>query len=112
MSELDPFDALWAAVLEGWSEDKRHHAILDYAIKNERMPDLAGRYKSLTLDAEKGESATKKLNGVVIATTHMLISMKSTKPAKTAWHWNMLIMGLCFAIVAYVGLKVVVMRGR
>lgn len=108
----DPFVNLWNDVREGWDEDKRHHALLDYAMKNERMPDLAGHYKSLTLDPDKGERAKKKLDGVVIAATHMLISMKTPARTKTPWHWNAAIIVACILIVAYVGLKVVIMRGH
>ncbi len=113
ISTDDPaFDALWTAVLERWDDDKPHHAILDYAIKNEKMPSLAGRYKGLTTDIDKAERAKKKMDGVVIAATHMLISMKSPKRTKTPWQWNALIIVVCISIISYLGLKFFVLRGR
>ena len=47
-------DALWSRVLEAWDDDKPHHALLEYAIREQRLPDVAGRYRTVKeRDAEK-----------------------------------------------------------
>jgi hypothetical protein len=80
------FDSLWARVLETWDDDKPHQAFLDYAIRTQRLPDAAGRYRAQK-DAAKDDPARaaraqKKLDGIVIAATHMLMAMK-TPPGRT-----------------------------
>jgi hypothetical protein len=71
-------DALWSRVLEAWDDDKPHHALLEYALRMQKLPDVAGRYRALKeKDAEKAARAQKKLDGIVVAATQMLMSMKS-----------------------------------
>ena len=71
-------DALWGRVLEAWDDDKPHHALLEYAIREQKLPDVAGRYRAIKeKDAEKAARAQKKLDGIVIAATQMLMAMKS-----------------------------------
>ena len=71
-------DALWSRVLEAWDDDKPHHAVLEYAIREQKLPEVAGRYRAVKeRDAEKAARAQKKLDGIVIAATHMLMAMKS-----------------------------------
>jgi hypothetical protein len=79
----DPlFDALWERVLSGWDDDKAHSAVLDHAIRTHALPELAGRYRPLASDPNKGEIAKKKLDAIVIAATQMLMSMRTPKPGK------------------------------
>jgi hypothetical protein len=81
-------DALWARVVEAWDDDKPHHALLEYAIREQKLPDVAGRYRKIKdLEPVRAERAQKKLDGIVIAATQMLMAMKSP-PAQTkvpAW---------------------------
>jgi hypothetical protein len=71
-------DALWGRVMEAWEDDKPHHALLEYAIREQKLPDVAGRYRAVKeKDAEKAARAQKKLDGIVIAATQMLMAMKS-----------------------------------
>jgi hypothetical protein len=71
-------DALWGRVLEAWNDDKPHHALLEYALRAEKLPDVAGRYRALKdTDAEKAARAQKKLDAIVIAATQMMMAMKS-----------------------------------
>jgi hypothetical protein len=76
------FEALWEKVLSAWDDDKVHASLLEYAITAERLPDAAGRYRSLKDDPEKGERAKKRLDAIVIAATQMLMSMKTPGSAK------------------------------
>jgi hypothetical protein len=87
--ENDPiFEALWTRCLEAWDDDKPHTALLEHALKTETLPSLAGRYRSLQDDPEKGVRAKKKMDALVIAATSMLMAMKTPPPTKTPWHWN------------------------
>jgi hypothetical protein len=82
------FEALWKRTLEAWDEDKPHAAILEHALKSEKLPDLAGRYRALKDDPDKGTRAQKKIDGIVIAATQMLMATKSPTRTKTPWQWT------------------------
>jgi hypothetical protein len=71
-------NTLWQRVLEAWDDDKPHHALLDYAIQRQKLPEIAGRYRAVKeSDAARAARAQKKLDGIVVAATHMLMAMKS-----------------------------------
>jgi hypothetical protein len=82
------FEALWKRCLEAWDDDKPHQAILEHSLKSEKLPDLAGRYRSLKDDAEKGPRAQKKIDGIVLAATQMLMATKTPAVTKTPWTWT------------------------
>ncbi len=79
------FDTLWGRVLEAWDDEKAHAALLDYALRAQRLPETAGRYRTLKDDPEKGERARKKLGAIVLAAESMLMAMKTPKAAKVSW---------------------------
>ena len=56
---------------------------VDYALQTENLPDLAGRYRALKDDPEKGEYAQKRIDAIVVAATQMLASMKTPPPPKS-----------------------------
>lgn len=71
-------DALWKRVLEAWDEDKPHQALLEYALRAQKLPDVAGRYRAIKeSDPEKATRAQKKIDGIVIAATQLLMATKS-----------------------------------
>jgi hypothetical protein len=76
------FETLWTRVLEAWDDEKPHQAILEYALRTERLPDLAGRYRALKEDAEKGARAKQKIDALVNAATQMMLSMKTPPRVK------------------------------
>jgi hypothetical protein len=71
------FETLWGRVLEAWDDDKPHSALLEYSLKAQRLPDLAGRYRALKDDAERGARAQKKLDGIVTAAMQMMMAAKT-----------------------------------
>jgi hypothetical protein len=94
------FDTLWGRVLAAWDEDKPHSAALEYALRAQRLPDLAGRYRVLADDPEKGARAKKKVDAIVVTVTQMMLSTKTPKLEKpppyltwTAFGVFLLVMG-------------------
>lgn len=81
-------EALWSRVLEAWEDDKPHHAALDYALKAQKLPELAGRYRALKDDPEKGARAQKKIDGIIVAATQMMMATKTPPRTKTPWQWT------------------------
>lgn len=75
-------EALWARALEDWNEPKTHAALLEYALTAQRLPDLAGRYRALKDDPEKGTLAKKRLDAIVVAATQMLMSTATPRGEK------------------------------
>jgi hypothetical protein len=95
------FETLWGRVLEAWDDDKPHAAVLEYSLRAQRLPDLAGRYRALQDDGERGERAKKKLDGIVTAATQMMMATKTPpreKPPRnitlTALAMFLLVVGL------------------
>ncbi len=95
------FEALWKRVLEAWDEDKPHHAILEHALKSEKLPDLAGRYRALKDDPDKGARAQKKIDGIVVAATQMLMAMKTPAITKTPWQWTAAAIAMFAIVISY-----------
>lgn len=93
-------DELWAKVLEEWGDEKRHAAILAYALQTENLPDLAGRYRALKDDPEKGEYAQKRIDAIVIAATQMLAAMK-TPPPKSNKPLTIVVAILCACVMSW-----------
>ncbi len=109
MTDNDPILlAMWNTTLDAWDDDKRHAALLAYALQNESLPDLAARYRALADDAEKGPLAKKRLDALVIAATQLMMNMKTPKPTRNP-PWltatALLIMAIAIGSVAYAMLK-------
>lgn len=81
-------EALWKRVLEAWDDDKPHQAALAYALQTERLPDIAGRYRKLLDDAEKGPRAKKRIDAIVLAATQLLLATKTPPREKVPWQWT------------------------
>jgi hypothetical protein len=103
--EKDPLlEALWQKTLEAWDDEKRHAACLEHALREKKLPDLAGRYKALKDDPDKGELAKKRIDAILTAATQMMLTMKTPRPTKTpSWlFWSAFLTCLVMALyVAY-----------
>ena len=78
----DAVETLWKRALESWEDDKVHGALIEYAVRTENLPNLAGKYRALKDDAEKGERAKKQLDAIVVAATQMMLAQKTPRPEK------------------------------
>ena len=84
------FEALWSRCLEAWDDDKPHTALLDHALKAQKLPELAGRYRTIKeTDPDKAARAEKKINGIVVAATQMLMAQKTPARTKTPLSWTL-----------------------
>jgi len=84
-------EALWARVMDAWDEEKPHHA-------------LAGRYRAVKEnDPEKAARAQKKLDGIVIAATHLLMAMKTpASPHKVPTWVTATAFVICMILIGWV----------
>jgi hypothetical protein len=98
----DPLlEALWKRVLEAWDDEKTHAALIEHAVREQQLPEIAGRYRALSDDPERGEVAKKKLDAIVLAATHMLMSMKTPKPEKVPLPITLSALGVCAVLLAW-----------
>lgn len=98
------FEALWSKVLEKWDDDKPHQTVLQHALSAQMLPELAGRYRKLKDDPDRAAQAQKKIDGIVVAATQMLLATKTPPRTKTPWSWTVsaaLLFGLVIALILY-----------
>jgi hypothetical protein len=100
----DPvLEALWGRVLERWEDEAVHSAALDHAVRVQRLPDLAGRYRALADDEARGAFAKERLDAIVVAATSMLWAMKTPKPPKIPLSITLSAFGTCALLLALLG---------
>lgn len=88
-------EALWGRALERWEDKAVHAAVLEHAVRVQRLPDLAGRYRAFAGDAERGTVAKERLDAIVAAATSMLFAMQTPKPTKTPLSITLSAFGIC-----------------
>jgi hypothetical protein len=101
-TSADPvLEALWGRALETWDDDKVHVALLDYALRAQALPEIAGRYRKLTSDPERGPRAQKRLDALVAAATATLFAMKTPKPEKVPVAITLRAFGVCAVLLGW-----------
>jgi hypothetical protein len=96
------FETLWGRVVESWDDEKTHAALIDYALRAERLPDAAGRYRSMKDDPVKGERAAKKLGAIVLAAESMLMEMKTPRATKVPWQMTASVMAVSTVVLLWI----------
>jgi hypothetical protein len=96
-------EALWKRVLDAWDDEKTHAALIEHAMRAQRLPETAGRYRALIDDPDKGAVAKRKLDAIVLAATQMLMAMKTPKPGKVPLPITLSAFGVCALLLAWLG---------
>jgi hypothetical protein len=99
-------EALWARVTSAWDDEAAHASLLDHAVRSQRLPEIAGRYRAIAEDPEKAALAKKKLDGIVIAATQMLVSMKTPKPGKVPLPITLTAFAVCMVMLGWLALAI------
>jgi hypothetical protein len=94
-------EALWKRVLEAWDDDRTHAALIDHALRAQRLPEVAGHYRALSDDPERGPVAKEKLHAIVLAATQMLMAMKTPHPGKVPLPITLTAFGVCAVLLAW-----------
>ena len=95
-------DTLWRRTLEAWEDDGAHAALLEVALRTQTLPDVAGRYRALLDDAEKGPRAKKQIDAIVLAATSLLFSKKTPAPTgKPPWPITLSAVGVCVFLLSW-----------
>ncbi len=100
--DTSAIDSLWDRALGAWDDDKVHSALIEFAVRTENLPEVAGRYRALKDDPKKGERAKKQLNAIVVAATQMMLATKATRAEtiKPPWWMTASAAGICFFLLA------------
>lgn len=97
------FDTLWSRVEEAWDDDKTHTAILEYAMRKEMLPALAGRYRKVKDEgSDRSPRAEKKIQAIVIALTNVMMAHKTPPRQKVPWQLTVSVGIACLLVVLYV----------
>lgn len=73
-------EALWKRVLDAWDDDARHAAFLDYCQRSDRLVDAAVRYRGMTGDRDRAQTAEKKLKAVaLLAMTRLEVARQAER---------------------------------
>jgi hypothetical protein len=102
------FAALWTKVLASWDDDKPHQAALSYAIEHEMLPEIAGRYRKLFDDPDKGTRAKKKVDGIVVAATQLMLATKTPPREKVPWQWTASAAVFMVVVISFLAYKLFV----
>jgi hypothetical protein len=101
-AKRDPvLEALWDRAVAAWDDDKPHAALLEHALRAQALPELAGRYRALTGDPQRGAAAKKKLDLIVVTATQSLMAMKTPKPARIPLPITLSAFGVCFLLLGW-----------
>ena len=100
------FNALWKRVLDAWDDDKPHQAALSYALEKQMLPEIAGRYRKLMDDPERGARAKRKVDGIVVAATQMLMATKTPPREKVPWQWTASVAVVMLLVVSFLAYKI------
>jgi hypothetical protein len=99
------FAALWTRVLASWDEDKPHQAALSYALEQEMLPEIAGRYRKLFDDPDKSARAKKKVDGIVMAATQLMLATKTPPREKVPWTWTASVAVFMVVVISFLAYK-------
>lgn len=96
---VDPgIEALWAHVLDHWEDEKAHAAFLQHCDQLNQLPEAAARYRGMTGDHTRANTAEQKLKAVAALAFAKLESQRSPPvPERRFW---LTAVAFLFAILA------------
>ena len=95
----DPaLEALWKNVLDRWNDDRAHGAFLDHCQAADQLVEAAVRYRGMTGDRERSESARKRLQGVAILAMAKLEQARTPRDRSRRWRFGGLLVTAFFIV--------------
>lgn len=94
----DPaLEVLWKHVLDHWEDDAAHAAFLERCQATDRLVEAAVRYRGMTGDRDRSETAQKRLNGVALLAMAKLETVRTPAPKARAIWTSVLLIALFLA---------------
>jgi hypothetical protein len=102
----DPIlEALWKRALDAWDDEKVHVALLEHALRATELPEVAGRYRALLEDPDRGAIAKRRIDAIVVAASSMLLSTKTPRLEKPIpIGITLTAIGICLTLLGWVAL--------
>jgi hypothetical protein len=75
-------EALWKHVLHNWDDEAAHSAFIDFCRQSERLVEAAVRYRGMSADRTRRESAEKKLKAVALLAMTALEASRTPADAR------------------------------
>jgi hypothetical protein len=98
----DPvLEALWKRTLSAWDDERTHAALLEQAMRSQRLPELATSYRALLDDPDRGVLAKKRLDAIVVAATQMLVALKTPPRRRTPLPITLSALGICALLLSW-----------
>jgi hypothetical protein len=97
------FETLWERVLAAWDDDRVHEAVLQYGLRTQALPELAGRYRRLLDDPGKARRAKAQIDAIVAAVTAQLTATRTPKHGRVPVAIVLSAFGACTLLLAWVG---------
>jgi hypothetical protein len=98
----DSLEALWKHVLHHWEDEAAHGAFIDFCHQNERLVEAAVRYRGMSADRTRKESAEKKLKAVAMLAMTVLEASRTRADSRRPQLLGYLL--ILFFIAATIGL--------
>ena len=94
-------EVLWQRALEAWDEDVPHAAVLEFALASDALPEIAGRYRTLKDDPQKGARAKKQIDAIVAAATRLMLATKTPRRTKAPPGVLITVIAICLVLLGY-----------
>ncbi len=95
----DPLEQAWTLLVAHWDQDDRHKAFVQLATTLERLPDAAGRYRSLLVDPLRAQRARRGLD-LLLQTAMALMTppIRAPRPPRGLWLVPLAALGMVLAL--------------
>jgi hypothetical protein len=106
-------EALWERAESDWDNEAPHRALLEWAVQQEQLPELAGRYRALVDSEARGAMAQRRLDAIFGAALVLLhaTTQQDRVPADSS-HRVLLALASVLAIAVASGLAWVLLRAQ
>jgi hypothetical protein len=98
-------DTLWAAADRDWDNEKVHVALLEFALRENRLADLAAKYRAQTAVPERAPLAKRRLDALTVAAMQWMAAAKTPKRERMpqALVWTTLTISISLILFAWWG---------
>ena len=96
-------ETLWERALSSWDDDRVHEALLQYGLRTQALPELAGRYRQLLDDPAHGARAKARIDAIIAAVTAQLATTKTPRRGPVPVPITLSAFGVCALLLGWRG---------
>src|SRR5260370_19355496 len=98
-------EALWKNVVDHWEEDAPHALFLQHCQTTEQLAEAAARYAGMRGDCDRGTTARKRLEAVMVLATSSLLASRTERVRGLPTWFTVVVLVLFSALSGYVLLR-------